>query len=217
MKHLRSLLISTAVIAFGIMLCLERIPLAYAERPLDPTEQLRPFIGNLVSTLTDPDLQGTEKIKSRREKAMKVAEERFDFPEMSKRVLGKTWYGLANEEQEKFVALFTTLLADVYLEKIEGYLKQNVVFKDQRIKGGRALVNTLIVDDEEMLSVRYIMMLKNNNWMIYDVVVEGVSLVRNYMAQFHSILRANGYAFLKKQIEEKIAELAQTSNSPTLM
>lgn len=217
MKHIRNLLISTAVIAFGIMLCLESIPFAYAAKSLDPTEQLRPFIGNLVSTLTDPDLQGTEKSKSRREKAMKAAEERFDFSEMSKRVLGKTWHDLANEEQEKFVALFTKLLAYVYLEKIEGYLKQNVVFKDQRIKGKRAIVNTLIVDDEVMLSVYYVMMLKNNNWMIYDVVVAGVSLVRNYMEQFHSIVRTKGYASLKKQIEEKIAELAKSSNSPTLM
>ena len=75
--------------------------------------------------------------------------------------------------------------------------------------GERAQVNTLIVDDEVMLSVSYIMMLKNNNWMIYDLVVEGVSLVRNYKEQFRSIVRKEGYAFLTKQVEEKIARLKQ--------
>ena len=88
-----------------MILCLENIPFAYAENSLDPTEQLRPFIVNLVSILADPDLQGTERSESRREKAMKLAEERFDFSEMSKRVLGKTWHDLTIGEQERFVAL----------------------------------------------------------------------------------------------------------------
>lgn len=195
------------VIICGMMMCLANITFAGAAQTLDPTEQLRPFVGKLVSILIDPDLQGEEKSLPRRKKVMEAASERFDFREMSKRVLGKTWRQLSTDEQENFVALFTQLLEHAYIGKIELYAKQKVVFKKQRIKGDRAQVNTNFIDKNIVLSVSYIMMLKKKTWMVYDIVVEGVSLVRNYMEQFKGILRQDGYASLVKQVETKVAEL----------
>jgi phospholipid transport system substrate-binding protein len=198
-----------AVMACGMMLCLESVSFAYAGQTLDPTEQLRPFADKLISIFTDPDLQGEEMSLPRREKAMKVASERIDFKEMSKRVLGKTWRQLNLDEKENFVALFTQLVEYAYIGKIEGYSKQKVEFKDQRIKGKRAQVNTSIVDTDNVISVSYIMLLNDDKWMVYDIVVEGVSLVRNYMEQFKEILRKDSYASLVKQVEDKITELEQ--------
>ena len=103
--------------------------------------------------------------------------------------------------------MFTRLLQYAYVEKIDEYSGQQVQFTQQRIKGERAEVQTLLVDKNKSIPVSYIMLLRGDQWMAYDVVVEGVSLVRNYMEQFSEILRKDGYPALVKQIEGKIAEL----------
>lgn len=180
----------------------------------DPTEQFKPYVEKIVSILTDPSLQGDEKCVSRRDKVMKIAKERFDFEEMSKRVLGRAWRDLKAEDREYFVSLFTRLLEHAYIGKIEDYSKQTVVFTDQRIKGDRAQVNTEIVDKDVTVAVSYIMMLEKDIWMVYDIIVEGVSLVRNYMDQFKEILRKEGYPKLLKQVEDKVTELEREIGKP---
>jgi len=199
------------ILIYGIIFCLGSISPADAAKPPDPTEQFRPFVEKIVTILTDLDLQGKEKCIQRREKVMKVVSECFDFHEMSKRVLGRTWRKLSKDDQAYFVSLFTKLLEHAYIGKIEEYTDQKVVFKKQRIKGERAQVTTDIVDSDAVITVSYIMMLKDGMWKVYDIVIEGVSLVRNYLDQFKEILRKEGYASLLKQLEDKVAEL-ETSN-----
>ncbi len=188
--------------------------LVTAAKTPDPTEQFRPFVERIVSILTDPELQGEDNCIMRRDKVMKVASERFDFDEMSKRVLGREWRKLDDSDKKYFVSLFTRLLEHAYIGKIEDYSKQEVVFKDQRIKGDRAQIITDVVDNDVIISVSYIMMLKNDIWMVYDIIVEGVSLVRNYMEQFKEILRKEGYANLLKQMEDKVTELEESIGKP---
>ena len=173
----------------------------------DPTEELRPFVDKVIGLLSDQALQGKENSSKRWDKVMTVAHERFDFEEMSRRVLGAQWRQLSSAEQGQFVDLFTKLLEHAYIGKIEDYSKQKVVFKGQRIKDDRAQVETELVDKDMVLPVFYIMILKNNDWMVYDIVVEGVSLIRNYMEQFREIIRKDGYAALVKQVEDKVHEL----------
>lgn len=199
------------ILVYGIILCLGSISAADAAKLPDPTEQFRPFVKKLVIILTDPDLLGKEKSAQRHKKVMGAASEHFDFHEMSKRVLGKTWRKLNKDDREYFVSLFTRLLEHTYISKFEGYSKQKVVFKGQRIKGERAQVTTDILDKDNVITVSYIMMLKDGVWKVYDIVVEGVSLVRNYMDQFREILRKEEYAALLKQLEDKVTEL-ETSN-----
>ena len=201
--------LSVIVFFGGMLFFLSTPPLTSATQQPDPTEQLRPFMDRIVSILTDPALQGDEKCIQRRDEVMKVAKERFDFDEMSKRVLGKEWRSLNNDEKKHFSSLFTKLLEHAYIGKIESYSKQKVVFKDQRIKDDRAQVMTDVVDKDVIISVSYIMMLDGNLWKVYDIVVEGVSLVRNYMEQFKEIIRKEGYASLLKQVEDKVSELEQ--------
>lgn len=173
----------------------------------DPTEQMRPYVDKIVGILTDPTLQGQENSTKRRETVMNIVRERFDFEEMSKRVLGSQWRQLSGGEQDQFVDLFTKLLEHAYIGKIEDYSKQKVVFKGQRIKDGRAQVDTELVDKDVVIPVSYIMILKGSDWMGYDIVVEGVSLIRNYMEQFREIIRKDGYPSLVKQIEDKVHKL----------
>ena len=172
----------------------------------DPTEQFRPFLKKVTETLADPGIKAIPK-KEQSQRIIGVVREHFDFREMSKRVLGQQWRNLSEKEQGEFESLFTRLLQYAYVERIDEYSGQQVQFTQQRIKGERAEVQTLLVDKNKSIPVSYIMLLRGDQWMAYDVVVEGVSLVRNYMEQFSEILRKDGYTALVKQIEGKIAEL----------
>lgn len=208
----RSLLFSLLVLLLTAWLNTGTAAIAWAAP--DPTEQLRPFVDKIVGILTDPALQGPANSTKRRETVMSVAHERFDFHEMSKRVLGSQWRQLSGGEQDQFVDLFTKLLEHAYIGKIEDYSKQKVAFKGQRIKDGRAQVETELVDKNLVLPVSYIMLLKGDQWMAYDIVVEGVSLIRNYMEQFREIIRKEGYPSLVKQIEDKVHELESNLGTP---
>ena len=172
----------------------------------DPTEQFRPFIDKVTKTLEDPGLKTLPK-KEKSRRVISVVREHFDFREMSKRVIGQQWRSLSSDEQGEFESLFTQLLQYAYVGKIDDYTGQQVQFTQQRIKGERAEVQTLLVDKDKSIPVAYIMLLRGDQWMAYDVVVEGVSLIRNYMEQFNEILRKDGYPGLVTQIKQKIVEL----------
>lgn len=172
----------------------------------DPTEQMRPFVKKVTDTLSDPELKTLSK-KEQLQRLVTVAQERFDFREMSKRVLGQQWRQIDEKQQAEFERLFTKLLQNAYVDKIDEYAGQKVEFLQQRIKDDRAEVQTMLVDKSKSVPVSYIMLLRDQQWMTYDVVVEGVSLIRNYMEQFKEILRKDGYAGLVKQLEEKIVEI----------
>ncbi len=172
----------------------------------DPTEQLRPFLQKVTDLLADPELKTFSKDEQSR-RILIVVREHFDFTEMSKRVLGEQWRELSNKEQTNFEDLFTQLLQYAYIGKIDEYSGQKVEFLRQRIRGQRAEVQTQLVDKARSIPVSYIMLLRGDKWMAYDVVVEGVSLIRNYMEQFKEIQKKDGYTGLVKQIEEKIAQI----------
>jgi phospholipid transport system substrate-binding protein len=172
----------------------------------DPTEQFRPFLKKVTDALADPELKTYPK-NEQGQRMINVVRERFDFREMSKRVLGQQWRDLNDSEQKDFEDLFTRMLQYAYIGKIDDYSGQKVEFTQQRIKGERAEVQTLLVDKDKSVSVSYIMLLRGDQWMAYDVVVEGVSLVRNYMEQFKEILKKDGYAGLVRQVKEKIEQI----------
>jgi phospholipid transport system substrate-binding protein len=184
--------------------------MAAGKKP-DPIQQMRPYVDEIVNILTDKSLQGEEKCVERRQKVMNVVYQRFDFTEMSKRVLGSQWRNLSENQKQEFTNLFTTLLEHAYIGKIENYSNQKVEFKDQRVRNDRAEVQTEIIDKDVVIPVSYIMLLEGEEWKVYDVVVENVSLIRNYMEQFKEILRKDGYPSLLTQLKEKVKELEQTA------
>lgn len=174
----------------------------------DPTEQFRPFIKKVLDVLADPELKKLSK-HDQCQQVIVVVRERFDFREMSKRVLGRHWRTLSTDQQSQFEELFTQLLQYAYVGKIEEYTGQKVEFTQQRIRGERAEVQTLLVDTNRTIPVSYILQLEGGQWMAYDVVVEGVSLIRNYMEQFQQIISKDGYPQLVEQIRNKINQLEQ--------
>ncbi len=178
-----------------------------------PTQELQPVIEQIIATLDDDSLKGNEAKELRRSKIMSTISSGFDFREMSQRVLGSTWTELSDTEKDHFVSQFTKLLENVYIGKLEEYGGGSVDFVAERVKGKRAQVTTLIPYEGSNIPIHYIMQLQLDKWMVYDINIEGVSLVRNYMEQFKSILRSDKYDGLIKIIEEKNKAFAEENKS----
>ena len=174
-----------------------------------PMTQLRPTLAKLTEILSDPNLKGDEHKVKRRAKIMNSIKEGFDFREMSKRILGSTWNSISAQEQDQFTELMTKLLENVYIGKLENYSDQTIGYVGERVKGERAQVSTLVEDNNIRIPVHYIMAMGQGRWMVYDINIEGVSLVRNYMEQFKSILRSEKFEGLIKIIEDKNKSFAE--------
>lgn len=168
-----------------------------------PTADLKPVLEDLTSVLGDTSLKGNEHLDKRREKIMSLIKRGFDFREMSKRVLGKTWQEIDEKEQENFTTLMTKLLENVYIGKLESYSGQTIEYAAESVKGDRAQVSTYLDNGGAKIPIHYIMRKTEPNWMVYDINIEGVSLVRNYQEQFKAILRQDKYEGLVKVLEEK--------------
>lgn len=168
-----------------------------------PTVQLKPTLKALTDLLSDEGLKGDANRTERRSRIMTAIKEGFDFQEMCKRILGRTWNEIQAAEQQQFTELMTKLLENVYIGKLESYSGQQIDFLEERVKGDRAQVSTTIDNKGVKIPVHYILNLNGSKWMVYDINIEGVSLVRNYMEQFKTILRKEKFAGLIKVLEEK--------------
>jgi phospholipid transport system substrate-binding protein len=170
-----------------------------------PTADLQPILQNLTSVLADNSLKGDEHRTQRRDKIMSLIKHGFDFREMSKRVLGKTWQDINNKDRDNFTTLMTKLLENVYIGKLESYSGQTIEYSGEIIKEDRGQVSVLLDNAGVKIPIHYIMRKSDARWMVYDINIEGVSLVRNYQEQFKAILRKDNYEGLVKVLEEKIS------------
>ncbi len=195
--NMKGNLISLLVLCVVLMCALS----AFAAEP--PTEQLKPSLDKIIQILQDPGLQGEANKVKRRAEIMKTVHERFDFAEMAKRILGKTWREISEEERTHFTSLLVNLLENNYIGKLENYSGQAVEYTGERIKKNRALVTTVVENEGAQYPVDYILILQGEKWMVYDINIEGVSLIRNYRAEFSSILRKDKFTGLIKILEEK--------------
>ena len=177
------------------------LKIAYASEPLETLEKA---VDNVINILKDPELKKPERARER-EKAIRVAVSRvFDFREMAKRSLSRYWRKLNDKQRDEFVELYKRLLERTYLKKIEAYRNEKIIYKGQRIRGKYAIVKTLVITEKQVeIPVNYKMLKRENGWMVYDVVIEGVSLVNNYRKQFKSIIRRSSYDALVKMLREK--------------
>ena len=191
------LAISLILLCFGIFLA----PLGQADE--GPTAQLKPTLKSLTDVLADESLKGDAHRAERRTRIKEAIETVFDFREMSRRILGRTWNEIQAEEQKQFTDQMIKLLENIYIGKLEGYSGQQIEYIEERIKDNRALVSTTVTDNRVKVPVNYILNLVGEKWLVYDINIEGVSLVGNYREQFKSILRKDKFAGLLKVLEEK--------------
>ncbi|GAB4281980.1 MAG: ABC transporter substrate-binding protein [Deferrisomatales bacterium] len=169
-------------------------------RPLD---LIRDTVEAVLETLragsTDPD-QKRERIRS-------IVRGRFSFRIISQRTLGKHWKTAGKAQRERFVELFSRLLEATYLSRVENYSDETVLYRGERIRGKRARVDTAILGKTGEIPVEYRMVVVGGDWQVYDVVIEGVSLVSNYRTTYDEIIRREGMEGLLARMEEKVAQI----------
>ncbi|MDD5558091.1 ABC transporter substrate-binding protein [Candidatus Methylomirabilis sp.] len=169
------------------------------------TDQVKGTVDQVLKILTDPALKSAQKTKERRAKLRKTVLERFDFSEMSKRSMGLYWNERTSEERTKFVGLFTDLLERAYIDRVEGYTGEQILYLEETADGNYSEVRTKIVTKRNQeIPIYYRLQKADAKWEVYDIVVEGVSLVNNYRTQFSKIIRTSSYQDLVKKMQAKV-------------
>jgi phospholipid transport system substrate-binding protein len=169
-----------------------------------PADQVRLQIERIVKVLADPALKRPGHEQVRHAAVARIAEEAFDLREMTRRTLGPHWQGLTEAERAEFVTLFGDLLDRAYFTRIAAYNGEKVTVLGDSIDGDLATVRTRIVTQQGVeVPVDYRMLLRGDRWVVYDVSIEGVSLVANYRAQFNRIIQTSSYQALVDKLRAK--------------
>ncbi|MCD4720439.1 MAG: ABC transporter substrate-binding protein [Desulfobacula sp.] len=168
-------------------------------------DQLKTSIDKMLEILRDPSLKGEEQVEKRRASLRKVIDERFSFAKMSQLSLGRHWKKRSDEEKKIFIDLFGQLLEETYISKLEAYTDEKVVYVKEYIKKKKAQINTKIITETIEIPIDYRMYnTKDGAWLVYDLVIEGVSLVGNYRSQFDQMLQKDSYEKLVEDLKKKV-------------
>lgn len=172
-----------------------------------PTEDVKKTVDEVVRIVADKQMKKNE--VKRRNALKKTISVIFDYSEMAKRSLAKHWSARTDAEKKQFTELFATLLENSYAGKIESYNNEKIVYiKEYQEDDGHAVVKSKVVTAaRDEFTLDYHLFKQNGKWMVYDVVIEGVSLVSNYRSQFNKTITANGYDTLVKKLKSKNEEL----------
>ena len=170
-----------------------------------PTDQVRSTIEEVLKILNNPSLASQAATEERRSRLRQAIYLRFDFAEMARRSLGSTWRRISPAEQKEFVRLFTQLLEESYVNNIESYHGEKILYGRETQEQEYAEVDTKLVTKRgEEIAVNYKLHKVDRDWMVYDVVIENISLVNNYRAQFARLLANSSFAELLDRIREKL-------------
>ncbi|PLX51992.1 MAG: organic solvent tolerance ABC transporter substrate-binding protein [Desulfobulbaceae bacterium] len=178
------------------------------EKPMD---QLQVAVDDILKILQSAELKGPEKKDERHQLVLNIVADMFDFREMARSSLGQSWNTLTPEEKDTFVGLFTTLVEQRYIGKIDSYNNQKVVYKKQLVKGDKAMVYTAIIDKDLEIPIVYRLAKNKGKWLINDLKIENVSLIVNYRRDFDSIIRKEQFAGLVEKISKQL-EKPEASN-----
>jgi phospholipid transport system substrate-binding protein len=172
-----------------------------------PTDQIRDTTDKIIAIVSDPELKGTDREPERNRKIRQAVDERFDWEGISRRALARHWKKRTAEEREEFIVLFGRLLERTYRDKVSDYSGEKVTYVDERVDGKYAVVSVKIFTTKNQdVSVDYRVKRRGEGWYVYDVSIEGVSLVNNYRKQFNSIIMRSSYEELIKRLKAKVAE-----------
>ncbi len=175
--------------------------LVFAGVPLD---FMKVNADRVLEVLRDPKLQGEAGLKVKEQKIAAIADNVFDFVELSKRTLGLNWNNFTPEQRKEFVQLFKSRLRDTYVDKVAAYSNERVNFtKEVPISDTAVEVQSVVATEGRPVPINYRLTKKGNDWKVYDVVIEGVSLVSNYRTQFREILANNPPEKLLESLRNK--------------
>ena len=175
-----------------------------------PTQAVKETIDKVLVVLNDEALKDPTRAAERREKLAAIIAQRFNYEEMAKRALAREWKKLSAEKQEEFVTLFQQFLTQSYAGNIDGYSGQQVEYLKERLKGDFAEVQTKVVSPKTQIPLDYRLLKKDDKWGVYDVIIDGVSLTKNYRGQFSRIIKSSSFEALLDKLRSK-ADLASSS------
>ena len=178
------------ILAGLMLLVVSMVPLhAFAGVPLDT---VKTNVNSVLDVLRDPGLKSESGKKVKEQRIETAADKLFDYVELSKRTLGLNWNKFTTEQRKEFVGLFRTILMDAYIDKIMAYTNEKVTFtREMPLSGTTVEVQSTVVSKNAETPVNYRVIKKDSDWKVYDVVIEGVSLVSNYRTQFREVLGNN--------------------------
>jgi len=200
-------------LTFLLALALVSAPGAWAG---PPTDQLRGGVDRVLEVLRDPQLSGDTRMDQRRIAIGKVAGEIFDFDDMAKRALGPHWAERTPAERGEFVRLFTDLIQRAYVGKVDQHAAAaKMTFRGETVDDEYAVVKTTIpLGNGSTMPLDYRMHSTRDRWQVYDLNIDGISLVANYRAQFNRVIRTSSYADLVKKLKSQGKEFSAPSASP---
>ena len=197
------------LVVVGLMIHLSMVSECFAGSEV--TSQLKGTIEKVIKIVQDEAL--TNDKQARRVALRKIIAERFNYRQMVMRSLAKNWDTRSDQERQEFIALFKSLLENSYANKLEAYKDEEINYLDEMIKGKYALVKTEVVRKSSTIGVDYKLIQEKGSWQVYDFVIEGVSMIRNYRSQFTKIIRRDSYEVLVQKLTDKINELEQDSKT----
>lgn len=173
-----------------------------------PTEDVRSSVDAILVILQNGELD----VQQKRADISKIINKRFDFRAMSQRTLATNWKKTSDEEKKQFTALFSQLIESSYVGKIEAYTNEKVEYPGEKVKGKKAVVETLILTSSADIPVNYKLYQKGDQWLVYDVIIEGVSLISNYRSSYQEIMKDEGFDGLLNKMQAKIDELSSAAS-----
>jgi phospholipid transport system substrate-binding protein len=188
------------MLAFAMTLAAANI----ASADISPTDSIRGSVDGILTLLQNKGLDQT----TRRKEMRKVINGRFDFHAMSQSTLATNWKKASKEQQEEFVTLFSQLIENTYIGRVEAYTDEKVDYPGEKVKGKKAVVATLILTASADIPIDYkVYQKKNGEWWVYDVIIEGISLISNYRSSYQDIVSKEGLDGLLAKMRNKIKEL----------
>jgi phospholipid transport system substrate-binding protein len=199
-----------------LLFMLSPVPGAWAGAP---TDQLRDGVDRVFKILRDPEMAGDTNATQRRKAILTAAGTIFDFGEMAKRSLGQHWAARTPAERSQFVGLFTDLMQHSYISMVDQHGGAKMIYRGETVDGERAAVQTAIpLSNGSQMPLEYRMHNVDARWQVYDLSIDGISLVSNYRAQFNKVIRLDSYdtlvAKLKShQVEFSVPAAAQSGKA----
>ena len=197
------------MVVISLMINLTVVSVCFAGSEI--TNKLKNTINKVISTVTDEARKND--LPARRAILRKIINAQFNYRQMVMRSLAKNWDVRSAEEQQLFIALFKSLLENSYANKLESFSNEKINYIDEVVKGEYALVKTEVVRKATTVGVDYKLVRENGVWQVYDFVIEGVSMVRNYRAQFTKIIHKHSYEVLVQKLTDKINALKGGSSA----
>ena len=193
------------LVAIGLAVNLAVGSVCFADSEI--TGKLKGTIEKVIAIIKDENMKNDK--QGRRAALRNAIDERFDYRQMAIRALAKNWDLRSDQERQQFISLFKSLLENSYASKLESYSDEKINYLSEVIKGKYALVKTEVVRPSSTIAVDYKLVQEDGVWRVYDFVIAGVSMIRNYRSQFTKIIRKESYEVLVQKLVDKINKLEQ--------